>query len=164
MTIGLISGNFFQMAYVTNDIDRAMDDFRKKAGIESFFFGRDAEFDIGGGRTCKAHVALVWINGVQLELIEPVGAHDHVYRQILTDSPDYQLHFHHEARTLDSIGTYEATKAHVRDLGFDIVIDAVTPGYRYFYADARPFLGHHVEYFHFSDEAMAYFKDALPSY
>lgn len=163
MAVGLLNGRFFQMAYVTNDIDRAMAEYGAKAGIDRFFAGRDAEFDIGGGRMAKAHIALANVGGVQIELIEPVGGHDHVYRQVLSGG-DYQIHFHHEAHVLDSVEEFAATKAHVGGLGFDIVIDAETPGYRYFYADTRTFIGHHTEFFYFSEEATAYFREVVPNY
>lgn len=158
---GLLSGRFFQMAYVTNDFDRALVEFGKKANIARFFEGRDSEFEVGPGRQAKAHVALAFVGGIQIEIIQPLGGHDQVYRQILSGD-GYQLHHHHEAHVLDTIEEFVATKEAARIAGYEIVIEADLEPYRYFYADTRAFLGHHLEFFYFTEDAIRYFNEVVP--
>lgn len=158
---GILCGHFWQMAYVTNDFDQALAVFGEKTGVKKWFIGRDAQFMVGPGADASCHVAVAFAGGIQLEIIQPLGGTDHVYREPLKGDA-FQLHYHHEAKRIDSLGQLAALKDEVRRQGFEIVIEGTNPLATYFYADTRPLLGHYTEFMFYPPEALAYFDKAVP--
>lgn len=141
----LLGGAFSQIAYVTNDFDRALADFAD-VGVTRFLELRDIGFAVGPAAEARCHVGLARSGGMEIEIIQPLGGADAVYRGIL-QGPDFQLHFHHVAQRLPDVASLERMKAQAQARGIDLPVDAVAPeGLTYFYADLRRTLGHMVEY------------------
>lgn len=158
---GFLCCRFWQMAYVTNDFDRALALFAEKTGVRNFFIGRDASFMVGPNSEAHCSVAVAMAGGIQVEIIEPRGGADHVYRDVLAGNA-FQIHYHHEAKRIDSLEQLAALKDEVRGQGFEIVIDGTNPLATYFYADTRSLLGHYTEFMYYPPEALAYFDQAVP--
>ena len=157
----LLGGTFRQIAYVTNDFDRALSDFAA-LGVRRFLELRDIAFMVGEGAVANCHIGLAISGRMEIELIQPLGGADGVYRNVL-QGPEFQVHLHHVAQTLPSIDALDAMKAEVGRLGLAIPIDGAAPqGMTYFYADVRPFLGHYVEYTCSTPEFLAGMAAAIP--
>ena len=101
---------------------------------------------MGPNATARCHIALALSGGAEIEIIEPVGGADEIYRQPLT-GPDFALLFHHVAYTLPSLEALTSLKAEMRASGTPIVMDGEAPeGVTYFYTDLRKPFGHYIEY------------------
>lgn len=160
-------GPFHQIAWVTNDMERSVALFRDLYGVPSFFVS-DQEFNarVGGERgVMKMRMGLANVDGVELELIQPVGGIDAIYRDVLPKDGTYANVFHHICVKVN--GTLEDWDRHLGSLhaarkqyyeGF--FGDAV----RFVYTDERPFLGHYVEHVWYSPETWAYMVESVPRF
>jgi hypothetical protein len=155
-------GAFRQVAYVTNDLERALAHFDRNAGVKRFLQFRDLEVAIGPGVAARCHIALALSGGAEIEVIEPIGGADGVYRDGLS-ATDFALNFHHVAYTLPSLEALTSLKAALRARGAPIAMEAVTDnGLAYFYADLRKPFGHFVEYVFGTPAYEAAMAAALP--
>jgi hypothetical protein len=137
--------NHFQNAYITRDLDQALQLFRTKYGFDGF-----KRFDVSyelrtpaarGMATVK--LALGWIGGLQYELIQPVSGMTDVYREGLPDR--YPLRFHHVCMRVH--GDWNEFRAGLDRDKRPVAIEGGTPGHLlWVYVDARDTLGHYLEY------------------
>jgi Glyoxalase/Bleomycin resistance protein/Dioxygenase superfamily len=65
--------NVFQIAYVTNDLSRAVSLFQSEQGVAELAIFDDFTLDVEGGRKAVINVALGYVGDTQLEIIEPVS-------------------------------------------------------------------------------------------
>src|SRR5258708_39305846 len=88
---------FFQHAYVTNDMARAKRQFADRWGVHSFLEFESA-LDLGtprGIESSRMKIALAFVGNLQVELIEPVGGPGaRIYQQVLPAS-GYKVEWHH---------------------------------------------------------------------
>jgi hypothetical protein len=135
--------NHYQNAYVTRDIEKALDIFRTRYGVKDpKYFQAEVEVTTPHGKGVAVNkVAFIWIGQLQYELIEPVSGPVDLYRAAL---PDSGLRFHHICmRSFD----WEATLAEVERQKLPIVYRGDTSsGLKFIYADARDTLGHYLEF------------------
>ena len=149
---GLLA-DFFQHAYVTNDMARAKRQFADRWGVRSFLeFESSLELDTPRGiGNARLKIALAFVGSLQIELIEPVGGPAaRIYQQALPGS-GYKVVLHHFAYRLsgcaggwqrfrDSVGTEEypiAIEGHIHNDYGDV---------RFAYLDTYAELGHYSEY------------------
>jgi Glyoxalase/Bleomycin resistance protein/Dioxygenase superfamily len=142
-----MSGDFFQLGYVTNDFDKAINELRALHSIGPFKEMRDTHLPTRPGREAVAHFALAFKGEVQFEIIAPIGGDTDIYRESLpVDQP--ALRFHHLGRFVSALEEYqdllETKYAH-----WEIPIKCGAFGGFYAYADARKDLGHYLEIFTF---------------
>jgi hypothetical protein len=154
-----VSRDYYQFAYVTNDIDRAMEEIAAAQGIGGFMEMRDNAFPTGADRQAVCHFALAYKGDLQFELIQPLAEDVGMYRQALPQA-GYATVFHHLGRHFDARADFAAALAQARSkwpipAGYD------TLGGVYAYADARKDLGHHLEFFCFPEGSHL---DAVPRY
>ncbi|MBV9996742.1 MAG: VOC family protein [Caulobacteraceae bacterium] len=150
-------GGFMQRAYVTRDIDKAMRRFSDVYGVTRFFERRGAATPASPIR----NMALAWTGRVMLELIEPNPDLPTFYDCALP-APGETTRFHHLAFLTADETAYARVREQLKALGLPIVADARSPvGLSFMYADARRYLGHHLEYFHLAPEGRAFF-DSIP--
>lgn len=160
---GLLASGFCQMAYVTNDLDAAMALFRDHHEVAHFLELRDFAVQTGPDRHALLNIALAYAGGVQIEIMQPLGDDDGTYRQILHGKGGFELHYHHECQRAYDRDALDHLKSSAEARGFPIVIEGGTgDGVRYFYADCRSTIGHHVEYIWYSDEAFEQICGAIP--
>jgi hypothetical protein len=161
MMLNAFGGRFRQVAYVTNDLDRALAEFAE-TGVRRFLQFREREFDIGRHAQVRCHIGMALSGGVEIEVIEPLGGADAIYRDVLS-GPDFALRFHHVAYTLPSLEALTALKAEMRAGGLAIPVEGAAPeGVTYFYGDLRRPFGHYVEYVYGGPEYEAGMAAALP--
>jgi hypothetical protein len=144
---GLLTVGFGQMAWVTNDIDQAVALFKDRHDTGEFFIVRDLEAPLSGDRIAKMNLALAHAGGIDIELIEPLGGEDGVWREILRGDGGFEMHFHHHAQMVSSREDLDRLKQEGIAQGFPVSVEGRTAdGPGFFYLDCRATLGHHVEY------------------
>src|SRR5262245_55220841 len=88
----------FQNAYVTHDLDRAMDIVAKRFQVAHFDrFDPDMVVKTtSGNQPMSVRVASFWVGGLNIELIQPLSGYvDHYMAQLPQDRSDPVPRFHH---------------------------------------------------------------------
>jgi hypothetical protein len=140
-----MSRNFSQLGYITNDIDRAMSDFRTLFEIPKFKTMRDLTFETLGDKCGRAHFALAFKGDIQYEIIQPLGG-DVAFYAHAVPAEGYGVRFHHYGTHFASRSDFYAAMANARDRGWTIPMLSESFGGAYGYADARQDIGHFYEY------------------
>jgi hypothetical protein len=154
-----------QVAYVTNDLDRAIAVFEQDFGAPGFFSFNTADAGVGGPDSPKLRIALTNVGGVEIELIQPL-ANAALYQDALTPGDDLQIRFHHTCIRID--GTLQDWDSHVASIDFAKHPRAIEGGLademRFIYTDERPRLGHYVEHVWMSPAMLAHMNASVPHY
>lgn len=148
--LGDLFANIWQIAYVTTDLDRGIEQLRERFGIE-----RCTEVPTAGATFLKgdepaewnARIAMGARGGLIVEVIEPVAGEVDFYRRFLPQDGSPGLGLHHLAALVplgdeawDSLGAMLAAQG----LRFDYTVlipDRVRAGY----VDTTAELGHFLE-------------------
>jgi Glyoxalase/Bleomycin resistance protein/Dioxygenase superfamily len=136
----------YQNAYVTHDIDAAMEIMRRRFGIDRYIqFEPDMPFlTQAGPRQVHVKACLAWTGGLQIELIQPVDGYiDHYVPYLPTDRSDPTPRFHHIAVRRDD---QSAMRQEIAQLGLPLAFEGEVPGLLFIYLDARESVGHYFEY------------------
>jgi hypothetical protein len=153
---------FFQIAHVTSDLERAMALFRKTFGLGDFLEMRE-HTNVTGARL---NVALAYLGPTMIEIIEPLGGNDAIYRDVLPGD-QFAIRLHHLAKDFDTDEQYDAEIDALRENAIDLPILASleeTRGKcRMCYADLRPFFGYYVEYLLFTESGKEWLQ-TIPRY
>ena len=156
-TLPLLSG-FFQICYVTQDLDAGMQRLAIAHGIERFRIKRDVS-GLPGMPEMTLHQAHVFIGGVQIELIQPAGGDDGLYRACCVVDGSAIRH-HHFGLWVDDAAQYEGLRAALAEQNIPIALEASIPNGGVIYADTRAMLGHYLEYIHLApDLKRSYYAD-----
>lgn len=151
--------NIFQVAYVTDDIDRATA-ADNRFGIPQFSLSRNTTIETGGG-PAQAHFALAFLGATQIEIIQPAGGADGVYRDGIRPGT---LTLHHLGCLITDESAWRATLAALEAEGCATPIRGNFGGLmHYVYADRRRTYGHYFEYM-FQTEAGRHLFDNVPRY
>jgi Glyoxalase/Bleomycin resistance protein/Dioxygenase superfamily len=140
-----------QIAYVTNDIDRAREMFRAVYGVERWLdlaamSGRQTvSINARNGRI-EIRGMIAYVGAIQFELIQPIVDPERLYTDFLPADGTFSVRFHHLGFNQEDV---EQIRALERSLGHDHLIPMATDSQTMpvFYADARDRLGHYLEYF-----------------
>ncbi|GAA3966024.1 VOC family protein [Gordonia caeni] len=152
--------NTFQVAWITNDVERAARVFKEEQGVDLAVF-RGFSLDVFDGDPLVIDVALGYVADVQFEIIEPVSGPTDLYTRHLPASGEYVLKFHHLCNRFDTVDEYEKALAADRERGVTIAVDgSFGESGRFAYADTRDTLGVYQEYV-VLDSDMS-FLDSLP--
>jgi hypothetical protein len=139
----MLEGRHFQNAYVTRSVEGALERFRARVGIEGVRVF-DAQFNVGtpgGPAVIGAKIALIWIEGLQYEIIQPVSGDDGIYRDALPAGDG--LRFHHTCMRIDD---WDAFREKVGREGYRVVQEGDRGTLKFVYLDARDLVGHYLEY------------------
>lgn len=137
---------FFQNAYVTHDLDRAIDLCSQSMGIADF---AAADFELplrtpSGDTSIQLRVATGWIGALQVELIQPVaGFTDPYVGGLPADTGDFIPRFHHVAVRRDDP---DALAKEVASLGLPVIFETGGNGISSVFVDAGTRMGHPVEF------------------
>ena len=155
-----------QIAYVTNDLDRAMAVWRDDYDVPAFHvFTNDAP-GLESSHPFRMKIALANVGGTEIELIEPLAGMAPLHAEPLPADGSFAIRFHHVAMRID--GTLADFEAHMASL--DPVRHPVAWSgrlgdlMRFAYTDERPTLGHYVEHVWFDPGFYAQMASAIPSY
>lgn len=136
----------YQNAYVTHDLDRAMDLTGTAFGLGSF-----SAFDVDmtsrtpqGERSSRLRVATAWAGAVQVELIQPVSGYLDPYLHALPeDRSDAVPRLHHIAVRREEFG---AMRKEALGLGLPLSFESEGAGISCIFLDARQRFGHFFEF------------------
>jgi hypothetical protein len=154
-----------QVAYVTNDLDRAMALFKSAYAAPGFFVG-DNSTTRSRPEDPRLRLALCNVGGVEIEMIEPIGDTAPIYSDILARGPALEIRFHHVAIRVD--GPIENWHSHVSSLDLDkhpIALQGhLGDDCHFLYTDERSRLGHYIEHVWFSPELAAQMRANVPRF
>lgn len=141
--------DYFQLAYVTNDFDRAIAALRERHDMGPFHELRDLELPTGPDRIAVGHFGVAFKGGMQFEVIQPLAQDIGIYDGLLPGA-DFGMAFHHLGRCHSSLDAYRAS-VDSASAQWAMPIDHGAFGGFFAYADARPTFGHYFEFFCFPD-------------
>lgn len=145
----MFEGKHFQNAYVTRNIEAAIDSFKSRGDVRALI---QTEVTVNvwtpegnGSQTNK--LAFIWIDDLQYELIEPVAGNVAIYRDALPadDTPK----FHHICTRIDD---WQDFRARVDQQSLPVVLEGGSDALRFLYLDARSTVGHYLEFACMGDE------------
>jgi hypothetical protein len=145
--MGDMNVDYHQFAYVTTDIERAMEEIRCTQAIGGFMELRDLALPTGGGTHAHAHFALAFKGELQFEIIQPLSEEVALYLPFLPGE-GYALQFHHLGKHLNSRSDYDRVLQSAKQR-WPITIEEEMMGTAFAYVDSRKDLGHYLEYFSF---------------
>ncbi len=146
-------GQFVELGYVTNDLERALNVLRSNYGIDQWMETGTASIDLGRGRTSALRIAVAYVGRLLLEVQEPVGGEVDWYRTALPTDGGFAIRLHHLAFTADSLERLDRVRQCLVATGHSIPYEGrFGATSRYFFADARDTLGQYLEYIHFGPE------------
>lgn len=153
----MLEGWHYQNAYICDDIEAAIELFRKRAAI-----GDIRIIDVSqpvstpqGTRTVATRLAFIWIDDLQYELIQVVNDETGIYAN--APSNGGPLRFHHVCMRIED---WDAFRARVARQDLPVVMERAIEGdaLKFLYLDAREFCGHYLEYVWTTDERWAAMK------
>lgn len=139
----MIQGQFYQVGYVTRNVSAAADRFRMAANVRRESLSETSMMvkSPQGPFLMEHRLALFWVGAVQYELIEPIG-HSPLYSASLPADDD-AIRMHHVALRVPD---WEVFLTDLARTPYPIVMEGEHGSLRFAYVDARPLLGHHIEY------------------
>jgi hypothetical protein len=153
-TLPTLAG-FLQVAYVTTDVEQAIEHFRSRHGVAQWLRLCPIEIETAPSAKATLNIALAYVGPVQIELIQPLGGHDAVYRKVLP-AEGFAIRQHHFAQLIDSEESYELQRRELSLQNVPIALEGQSPGVaRYFYSDHRDTLGHYIEHIWYSPSGLA---------
>lgn len=151
-----------QIGYVTTDLNEAVKRYRENYGIRNFLVIPNNETTIAPGVTANIEVALAFVKGTMIELIQPNGGADAIYRDALPKS-GYATRHHHFGYAMFTEDEWVAKQREVEARGIPIVLNGEAPGVmRYQYIDVRADIGHYLEYLYYLGEGGQQMLAAVP--
>ena len=152
--------NVFQIAYVTNDLERAVSLFQEEQGVAEIATFDDFTLVTPDGGTAVINVGLAYVGDVQLEIIEPVEGAVDLYRTWLPDGLRRAPPPFLQPAGLRG-GAPAGASGRTWPAGYAIALDASLGGSQIFYADTTALLDHYQEYAWVDEDSIA-FMATLP--
>jgi hypothetical protein len=138
---GLLHNDHFQVAYVTNDVERAVEVFRRRFGVRAF---RENDNELPGGT--KVGVRSVWIGAMMYEICYGAGPGMELYTDWAPPGGDFVLRFHHFGYLIPDEAAWAALERQIEQGGWTVRTRSDIPGFfRGCYVEA-PELGHFLEF------------------
>lgn len=155
-----------QIAYVTNDLDRALAVWRDTFGVPAFFVFANDTPGLMSSQPYQLKIALANVGGTEIELIEPLHGSAPLHAEVLPADGSFAMCFHHVAmRIAGDLAAYEAHMASL-DPALHPVVWSGGLGdlMRFAYTDERATLGHYVEHVWFDADFYGQMASAIPVY
>lgn len=138
---GLLSNDHFQIAYVTNDIDRAVAVFKQRFGVGSF-----RESDNEGPNGMRVCIRSVWIGSLMYEICYGTGPGMELYSEAAPPGDEFILKFHHFGYLIPDEAAWDLLEERIAQGGWTKRTDSDIPGFfRGCYVEV-PELGHFLEF------------------
>ncbi|HEY6869770.1 MAG TPA: VOC family protein [Novosphingobium sp.] len=147
----------FQLAYVTNDLERSAALLQERFGTGPVSIFRDMPGAV-------MNLGLCFAGNTNYELIEPHNKSGDMYSDWIADAEGFCHRFHHFGFNLPDLATFEALRAEHKARNYNMPLDVVVPdSIHVFYSDVRHELGHYLEYFYMLDGSKAMFAQVAGS-
>jgi hypothetical protein len=154
-----------QVAYVTNDMDRALKLFADQYGIARFhpLLTGEEPAQPGGMRL---RIGLANVNGTEVELIQPLGDGSNLYADALPKDGRFALKLHHLCIRIEGpIENWERHRAAIDETLHPVALEGVYGDYlRVVYTDERDHLGHYLEHLWMAPGVLAAMAERVPSF
>jgi hypothetical protein len=138
---GLLYNDHFQIAYVSNDLDRAVGVFRERFGVPAF---RASDTELPNG--AKVGIRSAWIGGMMYEICYGAGPGMELYTDWAPPGDEFVLRFHHFGYLIPDDEAWTALEGEIARHGWKERLRSDIPGYvRAVYVEA-PELGHFLEF------------------
>jgi hypothetical protein len=155
----------YQHGYVTNDAQRAIGHFGQQLGITKFAV-RDMTLtpvSPRGPLTIRCLIGFAYLDGVMIEVIEPVSGDAELYTSALPAS-GFAIVLHHLAYLVDEAADWQAFRDRVDPAALVFESPRSSLGsLSYLYVDTRDQLGHHLEYMQIAPERLATLRAQIPA-
>jgi len=125
---------FFQLGYVTGDLDGAMATWRSRYAVPDFFVFSPRDFPAPEGAAVPLRVALGYQGSVMVELIEPDPTDAGLYKGALR--PDGGTMLHHLGYLVDE-GNFANYPKQIAELGIKMPFAHDSDELKVLYADTR---------------------------
>lgn len=137
---GMLSREHSHSAWVTNDMDRAVEIFSARYGVSNFSF-------IEGPMPTGGHikVAFAWAGGQVLEIIAGSGPGAEFYNALLP-ADEFAIRFHHLGFVVHDEAGWRQLEADLEEGDWPIVHETLTGTFIDAYYIEAPELGHYLEY------------------
>jgi hypothetical protein len=154
---GLMRNDHFQMAYATNDIDRACAIFSDRFGIKNF---RRLEGALPEGGHIR--IELAWVGTMMYELLSARGPGSEIFRYRTPEGDDFFIRHHHLGYLVHDRAAWDGLDRDAERIGRKVLSKNTTPGFlSKCFVDA-PELGHLLEYI-FPEQAGIDFFQSVPA-
>jgi hypothetical protein len=155
-----------QIAYVTNDMDAAIALLTRRYALPGFLRISVEQSSASLTTGEKLQLGLARANGVEIELIQPMGGSAPLFSDVLPATDGLILRFHHICYRIDGgIENWHAYEASIDKAEHPIVFSGGLPDdMRFFYTDERKTLGHYVEHIWMSPAMLVQMAAAIPTY
>ena len=138
---GLLHSDHFQIGYVTNDLDRAVDIFRTQFRIEKF---RANDAEMPGGT--KISTRTVWIGSTMYEIACGSGPGMEAFSKYAPPDGEFVLKLHHFGYLVPDEEAWQAMEREVARGGWQMYMSNDTPGYVKACFVEVPEIGHLIEF------------------
>lgn len=152
---GLLRTEQFQIAYATNDIERARDVFQKRYGIESFK-RLEGQLPAGG----HIHIELAWVGSTMYELLTARGPGAEIFIDKLP-ADEFAIRHHHLGFLIHNENEWNALFVEIEKNGWKLLSKSNNPGFMQSCFVDAPELGHYLEYL-FPETAGLVFFESVP--
>lgn len=148
---------FFQIAYATNDLDRAMRAFDEQFGVKRFFKMPDMPYDA----ETRMSIATAYIGEVMIEIIEPHGPGHTIYDDALPPGDEFAIRHHHMGHLFekeeDLQRVVDLAAARRQPIAYEGGVEGVIKAV---YVDTRESLGHYLEYIYCTPAGLEFLNQA----
>ena len=153
---GLLRAEQFQMAYATNDIERACELFRQRFGIREF--RRLAGQLPSGGHI---HIELAWVGPTMYELLTASGPGSELFVGRLPKDR-FAIQHHHLGFLIHDEAQWQGLFSQIERNGWTLLSKNNTPGFMQTCFVDVPEVGHYLEYL-FPEAAGLDFFESVPN-
>jgi len=152
---GMICKEHSHSAWVTNDLDRAVEIFKDRYGVKDVSY-LEGDSPSGG----HIRVAFAWAGGQVLEIIQATGAGFEFYNEMLPDG-EFAIRFHHLGFIIHDDAGWKQLEEEIAEGMWEVPLSTLTGDFIDAYYIKAPELGHYLEYVRPFDAGSAFYS-AVP--
>jgi len=156
---GVPLGQFFQIAYVTNNLERGMELFKRHYGIPEFIIVRTRDFRTPAPPWLR--LALAYRDDVMIELVEPEPCNLELYADALR--PDGGLCIHHFGYFVNP-DVFETLEGRFKARGIAVPDIRRNNTFPILFADTRPETGLYSEFIGIPEAKRERWAREIPKY
>jgi len=153
---GLFRNDHFQVAYATNDIERACAVFQDRYGIKEY---RRLEGQLPEGGHIR--IELAWVGGTMYELLCASGPGSERFTSVLPPG-GFAIRHHHLGYLIHSQAAWEALEQEIERGGWKVASKSDNKGFLKALIIEAPDMGHYLEYIYPQEAGVAFFE-GVPS-
>jgi len=149
---GLLRNDCFQMAYATNDLERACAVFAERFGVADF---RRLEGQLPAGG--RIRIELAWAGGTMYELLRAEGPGSEFFMSPLP-ATGFAIRHHHLGFFVNTLSDWALLEAEIDRGGFRVCSKSHNMGFLRACIIEVPELGHYLEYILPEPAGVAFFE------